>query len=53
MRVYRFQCRMAAAVVDAALAEHKLVIFSKTYCPFCDQGKDVSEVTTYYWFHAH
>eukprot|EP01052_Picozoa_sp_SAG31_P007660 SAG31_NODE_368_length_16798_cov_20.422780_13_plen_70_part_00 len=30
---------MAGAVVGATLAQGPVVVFSKTYCPFCDQTK--------------
>lgn len=28
-------------VVDQALKSHKVVVFSKTYCPFCVKAKNV------------
>jgi glutaredoxin 3 len=30
---------MAAATVAAAIAGHKVLIFSKTYCPYCVNAK--------------
>lgn len=35
----------AKAVVEKALADDKVVVFSKTYCPFCKKAKDVSLVS--------
>jgi len=31
----------ARAKVDAYVAENKVVIFSKSYCPYCDRVKDL------------
>lgn len=31
-----------AQLVQNVLKEHKVVIFSKTYCPYCTMAKDVS-----------
>eukprot|EP00168_Porphyra_purpurea_P007939 TRINITY_DN1997_c0_g1_i2.p6 TRINITY_DN1997_c0_g1~~TRINITY_DN1997_c0_g1_i2.p6 ORF type:complete len:104 (-),score=40.65 TRINITY_DN1997_c0_g1_i2:587-898(-) len=30
---------MASQVVSSALAEHAVVVFSKTYCPYCTKAK--------------
>lgn len=29
----------AKAVIDDALAQHRIVVFSKSYCPFCTKAK--------------
>ena len=29
------------AFVDELLQKHKVVVISKTYCPFCDKAKNV------------
>eukprot|EP00043_Microstomoeca_roanoka_P001238 m.31714 g.31714 ORF g.31714 m.31714 type:complete len:108 (-) comp10710_c0_seq1:222-545(-) len=29
----------AASIVEKALAENKVVVFSKTYCPYCSKAK--------------
>ena len=31
---------MAAEEVAAAIKQHKALIFSKSYCPYCDKAKD-------------
>lgn len=33
---------MAAKFVSEAIAKDKVVIFSKTYCPYCTMAKEVS-----------
>ncbi len=30
---------MASALVSAAIKQHSVVMFSKSYCPFCDKAK--------------
>ncbi len=30
---------MASAIVQAAIKSNSVVMFSKTYCPFCDKAK--------------
>lgn len=30
------------AMIKQILQEHKVVIFSKSYCPYCTMAKDVS-----------
>ena len=32
---------MAAAVIDADIAANKVMVYSKSYCPFCVQTKDL------------
>ena len=29
----------ASALVAATIAEHRVVVFSKTFCPYCDKAK--------------
>lgn len=33
---------MATKFVNEAIAKNKVVIFSKTYCPYCTMAKEVS-----------
>lgn len=33
----------AAVFVKEAIANNKVVIFSKSYCPYCDMAKEVCE----------
>jgi len=44
-----FMCKpsteMAQKFVDDRIREHKVVVFSKTYCPFCKMAKDVLNKT--------
>lgn len=39
---------MATKFVTEAIAKDKVVIFSKTYCPYCTMAKEVSEHSV--WF---
>lgn len=32
---------MASAYVDNLISSHKVVVFSKSYCPYCTKAKDV------------
>lgn len=32
---------MAKEFVDGVIKGHKVVVFSKTYCPYCKMAKDV------------
>lgn len=34
---------MASTFVQEAIAKDKVVIFSKTYCPYCTMAKEVSD----------
>ena len=36
---------MAQKLVDDRIREHKVVVFSKTYCPFCKMAKDALNKT--------
>lgn len=36
---------MAQKFVDDKVAENKVMVFSKTYCPFCKMAKDVLNET--------
>lgn len=32
---------MASSYVDNLISSHKVVVFSKSYCPYCHKAKDV------------
>lgn len=32
---------MSSTYVDGLINSHKVVVFSKTYCPYCTKAKDV------------
>lgn len=41
---------MAQQFVDSKIKENKVVVFSKTYCPYCKMAKDVlkqAQVSSY------
>lgn len=38
---------MAAKFIADAIAKDKVVIFSKTQCPYCTMAKEVSFITNY------
>lgn len=42
---YVFFAGMAQKFVDNKVAENKVMVFSKAYCPFCKMAKDVLNET--------
>lgn len=45
MFVCKPSTEMAQKLVDDRIREHKVVVFSKTYCPFCKMAKDALNKT--------